>query len=57
METQGGGTILLPARKPREIAQARFAAQDVVVTERGGGVAIALPHVERPGRLEIRWAR
>jgi putative isomerase len=57
METAGGGTIVLPARKVDEIAQARFAAQDVAVTERGGGVTIAVPHAERPSRLEIHWSR
>ncbi|HEY4161821.1 MAG TPA: trehalase family glycosidase [Dongiaceae bacterium] len=57
METQGGGTIMLPIRKSGEIAHARFEAHDVGIEERGGCAAIALPHADKPSRLEIRWAR
>ena len=55
LETQGGGTIVLPGHAPASLTRAEFDGRDLGLTQRQGEAAVMLPLYDTPRRLELRW--
>jgi putative isomerase len=56
LETEGGGTVVIPERRPSSMRSARFDHRDTVVADHQGHAAVMLEAVATPRRLELHWS-